>query len=917
MAEVLPPHQPLSSASIEQAASTFGAPMAPSTLREPNPHFVFPMQPGPGRTPASLSGKRLSHNNGIRHSVDRVRPQRLSLGALPRFDFNPSGPSDDVRNSPSRSLSSTKSPYLNGSTSGHRRNGSEFIGGDGKHGPVGIMNSGLTKEESALHAPTAKLSASASGERGHAHRRSGVVSNHDLSDILELSLEPRGSSLPATPSDPKDKPRDLTFLGRSSSQPEVNSSANTLPFTSVGDSDLVSVQSRVRVGFSDTVEVIPRPLSTISSDTSSSLSTIRASHSLTGSITSIVSSEASSQPHSCLRSSSTDGLVDQDDLHTGKGPVKPNLMDVSPYSVASKVSLLHQRSFPAARPNDQIAWTNGLVTPEYYADRPANSLGALVDPTQQRGTSSLDRSPEVLEGPHIKSPSVSPILSRPRSSPEPKISKKQRMVKSWAGSILSRRTRPYSPTSDIFVTRSLTSPSRIFAPSLDLSAEDVNFDEDTTCVIRDPSHIPTAPRASVGTTSLRTGNTNTYHHDTQTTILDLDAALGSDYDSVTDGGFSGARRRMHSSGATGGFIGPGMHYHRRADSAPEMAPIDYHTLGFSRFNTNPGMADVFEEEEEEEEDDAEDLRRRKDLVHEGATARVRSEGRSEGDTGIGLGVSVVDGGSLNSGSSQPKKSLQRGGWLSERVERAVGTKDVQASTATHTFSDSSIVTQASIEIVEADEEPRAPLVAKPPQVLSATPPLMTSPLFARPVSVPTVNFPPPKASFPHITPEILSSTVSSPDYTRTSFEVPRLHTANSSITDRATLSSCRTGDHGLSFRGSVDDVPSLTSSTSTMTSAQPPRISSSAYTISSAERSSSLSATVPSLPRSPAAGKRSSLASLSRLMGSAYGEKTKLSIEEHSFPEITNRVEKEKGNRISRLMRFWKSKTLTVPEHRS
>ena len=365
---------------------------------------------------------------------------------------------------------------------------------------------------------------------------------------------------------------------------------------------------------------------------------------------------------------------------------------------------------------------------------------------------------------------------------------------------------------------------------------------------------------------------------------------------------------MHSSGATGGFIGPGMHYHRRAESAPEMAPIAYHTFDFSRFNTNPGMADVFEEEEEEEEDDAGDLRWGKDWVHEGATVRVRSEERVEGDTGIGLGVSVVDGGSLNNESSQARKSPQRGGWLFERVERAVGTEDMQASTATPTFPDSSIVTQAPIEIVEADEEPRASLVAKPPQVLSATPPLMTGPLFARPVSVSTMTFPPPKASFPHTAPEILSSTVSSPDYTRTSFDIPRLHTANSSLTDRATLNSCRAGDHPLSFHGSVDDVPSLTSSASTMTSAPPPRISSSAYTSSSTERSSSLSAAVASLARPPAAGKRSSLASLSRLMGSAYGEKSKLNIEEHSFPEITDRVEKKKGNSISRLMRFWKSK---------
>ena len=32
--------------------------------------------------------------------------------------------------------------------------------------------------------------------------------------------------------------------------------------------------------------------------------------------------------------------------------------------------------------------------------------------------------------------------------------------------------------------------------------------------------------------------------------------------------------RMHSSEVTGGFASPGMHYHRRAESAPELDAID-------------------------------------------------------------------------------------------------------------------------------------------------------------------------------------------------------------------------------------------------------------------------------------------------------------------------------------------------------
>ena len=55
---------------------------------------------------------------------------------------------------------------------------------------------------------------------------------------------------------------------------------------------------------------------------------------------------------------------------------------------------------------------------------------------------------------------------------------------------------------------------------------------------------------------------------------------------------------MHSSGITGGLTGPGMHYHRRAESAPELDAIDRSRIGSPRLGSDPAMA--IEEEEEEE-----------------------------------------------------------------------------------------------------------------------------------------------------------------------------------------------------------------------------------------------------------------------------------------------------------------------------
>jgi hypothetical protein len=113
---------------------------------------------------------------------------------------------------------------------------------------------------------------------------------------------------------------------------------------------------------------------------------------------------------------------------------------------------------------------------------------------------------------------------------------------------------------------------------------------------------------------------------------------------------------------------------------------------------------------------------------------------------------------------------------------------------------------------------------------------------------------------------------------------------------------------------SVEDVPSLTSSASTMTGGHHHRFSASGTSRGSGERANSLTtAACPTrTPRPVTPGKRASLASLSRLMvGGSYGEKSKLSIAE-SAGDIGGEGNKDGGgkkrNRISRLMRFWKAK---------
>ncbi len=162
-----------------------------------------------------------------------------------------------------------------------------------------------------------------------------------------------------------------------------------------------------------------------------------------------------------------------------------------------------------------------------------------------------------------------------------------------------------------------------------------------------------------------------------------------------------------------------------------------------------------------------------------------------------------------------------------------------------------------------------------------------------------------------MTPDSIATSFSSPDLCRsqTSLDTPRLGTAASSFTDNRTVSSMAYGEPGPDMRISVDDVPSLTSSRSTMTSA--------------------LRGSFPVLhPRSPggrsdsmisdqsavsAKGwKRSSIASLSKLVGGSLGsEKSKLWMEQRPQTEQAEppkEVKVRKTKRLSKLMQFWKSK---------
>lgn len=874
--------------------------MPPQTYAgpEPNPPFVFPLEPHQGEAATSAQSPADRDRGLQEHPRNRSKPQQLSISPLPPFEFHPSETESLTPPTGSPARSPRNRASVSTHAGGHRRNGSEFIGGNGRLGGQGLLSASPTKGEWALPTPPCARTPPLGNRARHAHRRSGAISSHDVAKIIKPANESKGTSAPTTPSrasapsEPQCPVGEITGGGddmmsqtRSSSPPIHRGTASeTLP--------------RARVGFSETVEFIPRPLSTISSETSSSLSTILAGHSVTGSITSIVSAGAHSPPPA------RSGL----NIMLEKDPLGPR-----PHTANPMLSV----------PKQDLPFAETAVSPErasssLAAERPpAAGRGSTADIQPHESTSSISK-PFLQDADHTQRPtqggnrepsepetlrlfpgsSIATGSTRPRKSPERKVVKRQRKVKSWAGSILSRKPGRRETNDQRITRRSPTPPPSKLSQEDEFSLDDINFDEDTTCVIRTPSDDGSKPPMTsnqIAAWKPREWSTAS-ESDGSAAVLDLDLMIGTANatDSGADGdepgsrGFLVARRRMHSSGATGGFSGPGMHYHRRADSLPEMAAVNYHAFGFPSSSSSPVMADVFEEEEDDDKHSGKD---EKDIAQED----VKPESVMARDLGDQMGEiactqsnhSLATGVEKSGEGDQPLPTAQVG---PERLNSSPRTEVVPGE-------------YGAVEIVNPDDEPRAFSAANATTKPTNSPFFPVDPFHNRPASAP-IDFAIRRPGLTFATPE--SSCISSPDFSRTSFDTPRMHTATSSITDRVTLGSCRTGETGPSIRGSVDDVPSLTSSAS-MLSGRASRFSRHRGNRIELDRPPSLSAEADHAYHGTA-GKRSSLASLSRLVGSSYGEKSKLHIEEHVQPDTAEKTEKKKGNRISRMMRFWKSK---------
>lgn len=315
------------------------------------------------------------------------------------------------------------------------------------------------------------------------------------------------------------------------------------------------------------------------------------------------------------------------------------------------------------------------------------------------------------------------------------------------------------------------------------------------------------------------------------------------------------------------------------------------------------MADVFEEEEDDEENDK---------------VQITQCNKDVEEEDVGTGIEVVDADNLQEGKgmdwttdtqcSLRKGSEDIGGDEADALEINIETSESVALPNQRTIS----MEPAFLEVVEEAATARSSSITRSSDS-SLTPTLPPVVPVDKP-RPPPIELGDPWLASPFALTRSISSARSSPQpsptYPTSHWESPQVATPTSCFTDDYTYSSLLHGEPGPEIRMSVDDVPSLTSSNSTITSG----VTSAGHSLSGApyrtpgDRSGSISSAVSKRPPQPTNSKRASLVSLSRLVGGSGSERSKLNIEQRARPDSPEKPKEKRGKRLSRMMTFWKPK---------
>ena len=859
---------------------------------------------------------------------ETLHARRRSVVPLPSFDFHPGhneGSSEGAA-SPLKTPTSTQSgPPRSG---GHRRTGSEFIGGDGRSGGAGLLSSSPTKGDGALPHPRAgPPPGKPEGRRGHSHRRSGAISCHDVSVILQPSSQghsTRAESAPTSPVDAHVFPGLESGLNGSAGGSVENGSVQPSSQAWRSARRSAGVFPRARVGFSDNVEFIPRPLSTLSSETSSSQTTIHGRDSISGSVSSMASLGSQEGDGPALRSSGDDEPPRRRPTTAGPIMIRRRSAEERPFGdVASALERPNSSSGSPHRRHSEKQF--GMPAENGFQPAEGNVAGSAPhDPWD------LESNGRGSPGLRLTEASTRELgLSLDRKVDRKAGKKNQKGVRTWAGAILSRKARLGRQKPKPGIRRTPTPPLRNLPPRVLSSA--IDFDEDDASTAGSQSfRFPASPPIARTAEQASAYSSSSSQTRSVSPIIDLDAALApfdpsymkQQAEDPQNSRFNKAKRRMHSFGATGGFTGPGMHYHRRTESAPELIGIEPRRSSL-RLRNNPTMADVFEEDEEAEvakvhlpNDPVSTFR---EVEYHSDLLRVPAV-----DSPNHTATCGADWNLQHSVPSSPKSRSH---------------EDIHQITANTSPVDKMVERARDVETADegADEPTRASAVIGPGEILHDQPTVKTSSgpigLVLENASRNSVLDGPasdrlPSPSYDYVTaqtPSVTTSAVASPElstrvFDQSSASTPNLFGTGYSIPDERTMQPQIMGEVNAEVRTSADDVPSLASSRSTMTSAvqsyagqssRPYSNDGGAHGIS--VRSSSIVSGAtgrscqPSDKSTPT--KRSSLVSLSKLVGGSRGEKSKLSIEQHAQPDSPEKAGKDKRGKFTRFVTFWRTKS--------
>ncbi|GAB1310322.1 hypothetical protein MFIFM68171_00532 [Madurella fahalii] len=910
----------------------------------PNPPFVFPARPTSSSATSSFpraTGRRPRsvvepYEPVSKTTFEDEKPASRSP-ALPAFSFNPGASLPATPGPESMFLSPPQSPSAPGSPRsgpvrhnghGHRRGGSEFVGGSIRDGEaITVMNVSPTKSESGMASPL--LQPTTKPRRGHAHRRSAAISSHDLSSIILPPSTPnaRGSSAPTSPA-VAEKPAGQGFPGTenldeqekpvppSASESHGEEAKKTpLPVVQIEQAPKPAVRNKV--GFSDTLEYIPRPLSLVSTDTSSTV-TARLGHSVSGSISSVISlsngdrelnpplcSTPTARHHDSRPSTAgavmerTQSAQEQDPAlrsprRRGSIPLLGALPPPLPLSPATPSPTRSSKKWSLFGREPFITGSPTRLQPD--------SPRSTASHCSTTGRVSIDGTPDThLNG--FEEASSAPKLAGKKRGKKPK------KVKTWAGSILSRkgkyrygkqkRRTPTPPP--------LRHPERLGG-----------IDDDITHMSLDPEPlVPTftltqSPGAESWENWTFPKPASVPEEDASYPMIDLDAALGPfntplprnpEWEAAQRAG-GHIKKQLHSAAGMSRFSGPGMHYHhRRAESAPELVPFEGGRFGFRRFGSSSTMADVFEEDEEDEENST-------------GNSANSSTNNSGGQSTPVVETPVAEPlqAPRQSEEEHPSPKAAQTGMEGDNAVQLLDEDGQLGSGGAETLSQTARVpldrptTSGCDEAVLGESVPRHSTASRgssPGEVNSGSttpsPHHAFRPKDLAPVEVSPLNLP--SASLAPISPYSMTQSSAFPSpRTPMSYDAHCISTAPSSVTED-NFQSLLMGEPGPEVRISVDDIPSLTSSNSTMTrdslfgqypqARHPP--------LGDQPRPASFTSTA-------FGRRRSSLASLSRLINSSHGERSKLSIEVPMDSEPEKKSKTSKAKRLSRMVQFWKSK---------